>query len=772
MGPVSAVRSWTRLRRPAGLVDQTRLLFFLTSPLCLLVVLPEPLTLATPTTLPLLLVGAPCLLAVWCYRYLTGSSAVLLDVVEAAAAAAFAATAANPAIALSFVTAANWSRALYGSTPRFVLSRVFAAAGLAASLPLWVLVQPAATDTSSTVLRGIPVMLLTAAVARYLARSLIAREQAQHRDAALVRLGDRLIGLGDEPTIHRRAAECAAALVAATPGLRSLVALPAGAGHRVIDQLGGFPHELTELRPGTLPARSVDTRSADTEVRPVADPRVFAAAAGIRGEWLAVPLADVPGGWIVLGAPRRVPAEAVVAFQSMTNQVALALRTSAAHDELAARAHIDVLTGLANRAAFNRALDQGLRDPDRQPALMFLDLDDFKVVNDGLGHAAGDELLGHVAARLRAAVRPHDLCARLGGDEFAVLVTDAATVDEVAGVAQRLVDLVAAPASLQAGPAQVGGSVGVAFATAGTTAAQLMQHADIAMYAAKAKGKNRVQVFDPGLLREDGRAVFEAELAAAAGAGQLVVHYQPIVSVADGSCVAAEALVRWQHPTRGLLAPAEFIPDAERTGAIVGIGTFVLRRACADAAPWRRTHDQLSVHVNVSAAQLTAPGFRETVRSCLADHDIPPRFLVLEITESMVLDSAAIRTVLDELIALGVELAIDDFGTGYSALTTLRTLPLTVVKIDKSFLEGGRDRAADEAVVQAIVQMAGRLGLRIVAEGVERVDQQEFLESVGADAAQGYLHLRPTAAPEFGVWLDRRAPQRPPSTVTPLVRPA
>jgi diguanylate cyclase (GGDEF)-like protein len=443
----------------------------------------------------------------------------------------------------------------------------------------------------------------------------------------------------------------------------------------------------------------------------------------------------------------------------------LALRTSEAHHELTTQANVDALTGLANRPAFTAALQLAIADQDRHVALLFLDLDDFKVVNDGLGHAAGDELLQIVASRLRRAVRPEDLCARLGGDEFAVLLPDA---DDVAAtIAQRLVEHVARPVSLKGRVAQVGASVGLAFASPGTSAEELVQHADIAMYAAKAKGKNRVQDFDPSLLREDGTAAFEAELAAAAGAGQLVVHYQPIMSVPDGSCVAVEALVRWEHPTRGLLAPAEFISTAEQTGAIIGIGAAVLRRACADALGWVGESGRLAVHVNVSAAQLTDPDFVDIVQACVTEFEMSAGQLVLEITESMVLDSPAIRAALDRLIAVGASIAIDDFGTGYSALSTLRNLPLDIVKIDKSFIAGGPSHSADEAVVAAIVQMAGRLGLRIVAEGVERPDQQEFLATVGADAAQGYLYLRPTSAPEFTSWLAERLPaSRTVGTVT------
>jgi EAL domain-containing protein (putative c-di-GMP-specific phosphodiesterase class I) len=217
-----------------------------------------------------------------------------------------------------------------------------------------------------------------------------------------------------------------------------------------------------------------------------------------------------------------------------------------------------------------------------------------------------------------------------------------------------------------------------------------------------------------------------------------------------------EALVRWQHPTRGLLPPAEFIPAAERTGAILDIGAEVLRRACADAVGWTGASGPLAVHVNVSAVQLTTPGFVETVQRCLAEVGMVARRLVLEITEGMVLDSPAVHSTLAELADGGVAIAIDDFGTGYSALSTLRSLPLDVIKIDNSFLVGGRTRTADEAVVEAVVRMARRIGLQVVAEGVERVDQQQFLREVGVHAAQGNLHLRPVPAAGLRCWLDQQ----------------
>jgi diguanylate cyclase (GGDEF)-like protein len=759
-------RGWSsRLRRPHGLVAQTRWLFCLAALLSLALALPAVLARATSATATLLLVAAGVLVLVWIFRYVSGSAPLVLDLTEAAAVTVLATNGANLAIVFGFVFPALWFRALFGSTTQVLLLCAYLSAGLLAVIMSGDAVVGPQIDSPAAMLPTITLMFLAAAVARYLARGLFAREEAQGRDAALVRLSNLLIGATDRTEILDVSRECAVALCAATDGLRLLAVEGTPQELRVVDSAGPLA-----CVPATLPRAAVPVGSAPDGVHPVPDHRGLADLAGPRGAWVSLARTDQDDAWILLGAPRRVPTGAVAAVRTMTNLIALALRSSDAHQDLTTQARHDPLTGLANRSAFGGALEQALADPAGRVALLFLDLDDFKTVNDGMGHAAGDDLLRHVAARLRWAVRPDDLCARLGGDEFAVLLRDAD--DGAPAVAQRLVELIASPVSLKGRLAIVGASVGLAFAGRGTAPEELVQHADVAMYAAKAKGKNRVQAFDPSLLQDRDEAGVEADVAAATGAGELVVHYQPIVSVTDDRCVAVEALVRWQHPRRGLLAPAEFIGIAERTGAIGEIGAFVLRRACADAAAWTGRGDPLAVHVNVSAAQLTDPGFLDTVRDCLVEHAMAPETLVLEITEGMVLDSAPVRYALDRLAALGVSIAVDDFGTGYSALSIIRTLPLDIVKLDKSFLSNGPAHAADEAVVAAIVQMAGSLGLCVIAEGVERPDQQRFLRSVGVDAAQGHLHLRPTPADRFGLWLESRSAEAltPAATVTPIGR--
>jgi len=750
---------WRRLQRPTGLVAQTRWLFSLMAVATVLLAVPG--LVGVPSTELRWVAAATflALVAVWTYRYFAVSAPFVLDVAEAVLVLVASVCGPDPLSVFLYLFASLWLRALYGSTRSvFVHTGMLSVAVLAglvvaARLPLRETPLPSTSVTG--VVTTVPVMFLTMAVARYLVLSLFTREQSQERGAALVRLGNALIGLTDPDEVRRHGTECARALCAATPGLRLLLLRGTDDdGDAVVVNHAGDVREL----PRTVPMSVVRSAAAGGLPDPDPDPDPLAAVAGPDLRWHVLPLADPPGGWILAGAPGEVPIEARVGIRSMATQVALALRTSEAHHDLATQANEDPLTGLANRAAFTAALDAALADPDGRAALLFLDLDDFKHVNDGLGHGAGDELLRQVGARLRAGVRHGDLCARIGGDEFAVLL-DAADPEGATAVALHLVEAVAAPVPLHGRLARVGASAGLAFAAADRADRDgdaLVHQADVAMYAAKARGKNRLQVFDPSLLGDDETARFRDELAGAAAAGQLVVHHQPIVRVRDGLCVAVESLVRWQHPTRGLLHPGDFVALAERTGAIVDIGAWVLRRACADAVGWVGTAGPLAVHVNVSAVQLSTPGFVQTVQSCIAEAALPASRLVVEVTEGMVLDTPAVHSTLAELAAAGVQLAIDDFGTGYSALSTLRSLPLDIVKIDKSFLGGGPSRAANEAVVEAIVQVATRLDLQVVAEGVERPDQLAFLRDIGAHATQGYLHARPVPPDELTRWLQHR----------------
>jgi len=431
-------------------------------------------------------------------------------------------------------------------------------------------------------------------------------------------------------------------------------------------------------------------------------------------------------------------------------------RRQIAQASAARLARTDSLTGLANRTTFNTALEAALTDgSSAENTVLFVDLDDFKGVNDVFGHEAGDGLLREVGTRLERVTRPGDLCTRLGGDEFAVLLRDTGS-EAAAHVARRIVDAIAATMHIRGRVTHVGASVGVATATGQSDLETLIHCADVAIHAAKTKGKSRIQVFEPALLERDtSHVAFERALIAAAGNDELVVHYQPVLSLRDGRCTAVEALVRWRHPERGLLYPDSFIETAERIGAIEPIGTYVLRQACADAAAWSDANPgaPIAVHVNISPLQLDNDAFTDIVTSALSEFVLPPAQLVLEVTESVLISSPVAIDRLNTLAARGVTIAIDDFGTGYSALTTLRSLPASIVKIDKSFVAGSTNNTQDRAVIEAVVKMATQMGMQTIAEGVERLDQRAFLETIGADSVQGYLYLRPTTAEKFGAWL-------------------
>jgi diguanylate cyclase (GGDEF)-like protein len=754
-----AARMWVRVRRPGEIGEGTRWLFAVLVLVSLPLSLLAPLAAANSTRLLVASASVVVLGLSWGAGYLRRSAPLAMDVVDAVALLVFALACPEPSAAFAVVFSALWFRSLYGSGRRAVLRCALYVGALSAALVLWPHVLGHTGGTAiGPMIGAFPTMFLTVIVGRHLAGSLRARERSARLDAVHVSVGSQLLGVTDAVEIRRIAWVAIVQICAAMAGLRVLKVISDGAALCVDGATGGFAGV-----PATLPAAVLSVLGADGGTgRQRVHRRVeLDTAAGTPCAWACVPLPEAPDqpglAWLLLGSPRSVPAQAVASITSLANQVTLALRNSKVHHELTVQATLDSLTGLANRMSFNAALSAILDDRSVQnTTVLFVDLDDFKDVNDVFGHEAGDQLLREVAARLRRATRPGDVCARIGGDEFAVLLRDTAGAAG-AEVAQRIVQAVAASVHLDAGVVHVGASVGVATATSATDLEQLIHCADVAMYAAKAQGKARIQVFEPGLLQGDlSQVSFERELAAATRNGELVVHYQPVLSLPDGRCTAVEALVRWQHPERGLLYPDAFTEVAERIGAIGDIGAYVLRRACADTATWRDAHPSspLAIHVNVSALQLDDDGFIDAVTRCLGDFTLPPDQLVLEFTETVMISSQAAIDGINALAAHGVTIAIDDFGTGYSALTTLRSLPVQIVKIDKSFIAGSTMNPEDRAVTEAIVTMATKMGMRTIAEGVERLDQQRFLESIGADAVQGFLYLRPSTAQEFGAWLD------------------
>jgi diguanylate cyclase (GGDEF)-like protein len=378
-----------------------------------------------------------------------------------------------------------------------------------------------------------------------------------------------------------------------------------------------------------------------------------------------------------------------------------------------------------------------------------VDLDDFKDVNDTLGHAAGDELLRVVAERLSAAIRPGDLVARLGGDEFAILLDDLPDSELALAVAQRIVNALAESVRLGANAVHVGASVGLAMRHQHSTFDGLMREADVAMYAAKGKGKDRVEQYDASL--DDlavARHALKADLAGAADRGELVLDYQPIVDLNTGLLAGPEALVRWQHPTRGLLPPSTFIEVAEETGDILDIGAFVLDTAVRQVQQWQRRYQlpDLVMSVNVSVVQLDHPGFAANVENLLRTIRIDPATLIVEITESILADPDGEAVgALAALRHAGVRVALDDFGTGYSSIGYLRQLPADILKIDRSFLAGAHAGSPGHALLQANLAMASSLGLDVIPEGIEEIDQLSRLRAMGCTLGQGFAgRLTPT----------------------------
>jgi len=432
-------------------------------------------------------------------------------------------------------------------------------------------------------------------------------------------------------------------------------------------------------------------------------------------------------------------------IEDMTDRHIVERRLSAQQELLEQQARHDALTGLANRVALRQELDRRLaraaHDGTRLP-VMYLDIDRFKLVNDTLGHAAGDELLRKVADRLREVTRSTDLVARVSGDEF-VVVLDGVTTPEVArSVCQRVIDAFEVPFRIGSRTVYSSTSVGLAFGEPGSTdAAELLADADVAMYAAKEAGRNRFAEFDERMRAQvSARHEIDTELRAALQREQLELHYQPVVRIDDGALVAAEALLRWRRPEVGLVGPELFVPVAEENGLIVPIGQWVVEEACRQAAEWRQRGLRLPIAVNVSARQLQVAGLATTVETALQRYHVSPDLLALEITESILVhDVEAAIAELDAVRSLGVSIALDDFGTRYSSLTYLCRLPIDIVKVDRTFTWQLLEDRQSRAVVRMLAGVARDAGWQIVAEGIESEAHLAAVAELGCAYAQGYL---------------------------------
>jgi len=469
--------------------------------------------------------------------------------------------------------------------------------------------------------------------------------------------------------------------------------------------------------------------------------------------------------WFVARATRflaGVVAEgAVVAHENITER-------RLAEEATAHLALHDPLTGLPNRRLFmdrlRHALGRNRRREGRRVAVLFMDLDNFKGINDSLGHGAGDLMLVAVTERLGGLLRPEDTLARFGGDEFVVLLEDVGGPDEATRVAERISEGFGDPFGLEGRELYARASIGIALGDARTKEPEdLLRDADTAMYRAKEEDPGRFSVFDTAMHeRASGRLELENALRRAIGRGEFVVHYQPIVRLDRGEVVAVEALVRWEHPERGLLEPDEFVPLAEESGLVVPIGERVLREACLKAKRWQEEHPRmppLVVSVNLSARQLSRPDLAETVERALGEAGLEGRCLVLDVTETAYVGALEGNTgALSRLREMGVGISIDDFGTGYSSLSYLKRLPADALKIDRSFVAGLGEDLEDTAVVGMVIELAHTFGMEAIAEGVETEAQARLLGEMGCDKAQGFHFAWPLPPEEVPGFLAEQPP--------------
>ena len=592
-------------------------------------------------------------------------------------------------------------------------------------------------------------------------------ERANH-EATIATLGQAALARSDE----RLLLHDACALIARTLDLRFcqvFLARP-GSDRLLLRAATGWPAELV----GQATIAAAEAFGDEPPVGLIATTPNAAVPPLLRDQgidsWLHVIIPGRPEPFGVFGVgsatPRVFTAGETHFLQVVARILATAIERAAAEQEGRRQALYDTLTGLPNRVLFlarlQHTIERVRRHPHERFAVLCLDLDHFKTFNDSLGHTLGDQLLTVIAQRLETCVLLGDTVARLGGDEFAILLLeDVLDVAAAVAVAERIQLALAAPLQLEEQELVLSASIGIAFSADGEQSPEdVLRDADIAMYRAKSGGRARQELFDQAMhARIMARVRLEADLRRAVERQEFVLQYQPLIDLADGAIVGVEALVRWQHPTRGFVSPADFIPLAEETGLIVPLGEWTLRTACRQARAWRVDGlPPLTVSVNLSARQFRLPGLTAMIAQILQQTGLEPESLELELTESSAMEDAAATTAtLQELRALGVQLALDDFGTGYSSLSYLKRFPLTTLKIDHSFIRDITSDPNDAAITKATIVMAHALGLTVLAEGVESVDQLAFLRAHGCDRAQGFFFSRPLSADAMAVELGQRA---------------
>ena len=523
---------------------------------------------------------------------------------------------------------------------------------------------------------------------------------------------------------------------------------------------------------GTAAYRAEAVITTDIQTDPLwADYRALAELHGLRSCWSAPILSqegEVLGTFAMYSGTVRAPSVVEQKLVELATRIAgIAIERRRSEERIRHMAHHDELTGLPNRLLLNDRVAQALAQSDgtgRPMALLFLDLDGFKLINDSFGHAAGDAVLVAVAGRMSDAIGSGDIVARLGGDEFVTVLTGLERAEDAGRVAQLMLAALAPPVQFESRSLHISASIGISvYPENGTNSEMLLKHADLALYCAKQQGRNGYRYYTDDMGQQARQHTeLRSALVGALPGRQFELHYQPQVDLHTGRINSMEALIRWRHPELGLVSPVRFIPLAEETGLIVPIGEWVLRTACAQLKAWHEAgHADLPVAVNLSARQFRGHDVAQLVARVLQECDLPARYLELELTESaLMLDTGAVLKSLLELKGMGARLALDDFGTGYSSLSHLNGFPIDVIKIDKSFTFEVTRSESTASITRAIIAMAKSLGMKTVAEGVETEDQLRFMAAHQCDSMQGYYYSRPLSAADMGALLaeDRRIP--------------
>jgi diguanylate cyclase (GGDEF)-like protein len=766
---------------PNSLLARIRWLFLLCSIFNLIALLPL-VVFRSPSPVPIRIAGVFGIAVItiyWirsyrCARFLSGGY-----LLETVALLVVCGSLETPDQALGAIYCGLYFRGLYGSwrsvAPTII---VFGASYFGSQLA-----NPAVRTAPSEAIQQAIGFFISASVMALVSSFGGSHERAAIRERALARAGAGLVAATSRDVVAQATMLAVRELLSETPVSRvSVTAGYPGSDEQVVlaseGQHAEKVHGLT-VHMNRVPTKYRVAQATRQVVMDTAALTDLEAALGVPlhpGMATLTPLntATASIGLLVVESPRQLPAECSDGLETLGAEVALALENvrltedllhdiaqrTALEQELAHRAFHDPLTELPNRALLVERLQHALARTARglaRPAVAFVDLDDFKLINDSLGHKLGDELLATISQRLRAAIRPGDTAARLGGDEFVILLEDIVDAQSAIAVVERLLTRLQAPLMLDGHEVYVGASVGLAFAPAeGALPDDLLRQADVAMYAAKRNGKRRFVVFDASL--EDKpleRLALEADLRRAVERDELRLYYQPIVELDRNRLSGVEALVRWQHPTRGLVPPMAFIPLAEANGLIVQIGRWVLREACVQMKTWYETHpgmDPLVVSVNLSARQFLDPTLVQDLERVLHETGLDPAFLRLEITESTAMEAGAgtIAT-LQALKGLGVQLAIDDFGTGYSSLSYLKRFPVDTLKIDRSFVHGIGLDSQDTAIVKSVIALAQTLDLKVTAEGIETIQQLDELVDLTCDEGQGYLFAKPQPSLEAAI---------------------